>query len=155
MVMEDDKVELFDSDKNLVLRCKISKNRTFQVSLEAVENPECMVTMKISEESWLWHLRYGHLNFKSLQQLGAKEMVYGLPKIVLPGRECETCIAGKQTRKSFKTELSMRAKECLGVVYSDVCGPIEVPTVAGNRYFISFVDEFSRMILGIFDKGKE
>lgn len=34
----NDKVELFDTHKKLILRSKISKNRTFQVSLEAIEN---------------------------------------------------------------------------------------------------------------------
>jgi len=29
-------------------------------------------------------------------------------------------------------------------VYSNVCGPLEVPSFGGNKYFISFVDEFSR-----------
>ena len=29
-------------------------------------------------------------------------------------------------------------------VYSDVCGPFEVPFLGGNRFFVSLVDEFSR-----------
>lgn len=145
-MMEDNKVELFDGDKNLILRSKISKNRTFHISLEAVESSECMASVKSSEESWLWHLRYGHLNFKSLQQLSMKEMVYGLPEIVLPEKVCETCMVRKQMRKSFKTHLSMSVKDCLGAVHSDICGPTEVPTIAGNRYFITFIDEYSRMI---------
>jgi len=32
----------------------------------------------------------------------------------------------------------------MNVVHSDVCGPLEVPSLGGNKYFISFVDEFSR-----------
>lgn len=40
----------------------------------------------------------------------------------------------------------MRAKDCLRVVHSDICGLIEVPTVAGNRYFITFIDQYSIMI---------
>lgn len=39
----------------------------------------------------------------------------------------------------------MRSKEHLQVVHSDVCGPMETPTLSGNRYFVTFVDEFSRM----------
>lgn len=32
------------------------------------------------------------------------------------------------------------------IVHSDICRPFEVPCLGGNHYFISFVDEFSRMI---------
>jgi hypothetical protein len=37
--------------------------------------------MAYEEKSWLWHLRYGHLNFHSLKLLTSKELVYGLPKV--------------------------------------------------------------------------
>ena len=55
-------------------------------------------------------------------------------------------MAGKETRRPFQTNMKMRAKECLVVVYSEVCGPFEVPSLGGNKYFITFVDEYSRMI---------
>ena len=35
----------------------------------------------ISNGGWLWHARYGHLNFHSLKQLNDKRMVEELPKI--------------------------------------------------------------------------
>ena len=41
-------------------------------------SPVCLMT-KMDEEAWLWHARYGHLNFRSLCELGAKEMVEGIP----------------------------------------------------------------------------
>lgn len=43
-------------------------------------------------------------------------------------------------------EISMRATSPLHVIYSDICGPIEVPFLGGNRYLILFVGEFTRMI---------
>lgn len=30
-------------------------------------------------------------------------------------------------------------------MHSDICGPMESSTLAGNKYFSTFVDEFSRM----------
>ena len=140
-----DKVELFDVNKNLILRSKISKNRTFQVNMKVVD-AQCLSAIKKDDKSWLWHLRYGHLNFRSLKQLCEKNMVSGIGNIDLPETVCEICLAGKQTRRPFQANMKMRAKECLAVVYSDVCGPFEVPSLGGNRYFITFVDEYSRMI---------
>lgn len=42
--------------------------------------------------------------------------------------------------------MAKRAADVLEVVYSDVCCPFEVPSLGGNKYFISFIDEFSRML---------
>ena len=43
-------------------------------------------------------------------------------------------------------ETSKRACAALEVIHSDVCGPFEVPSLGGSKYFITFVDEFTRMI---------
>jgi len=41
----------------------------------------------------------------------------------------------------------MGPKKCLALVYSDVCRSFEVPSSGGNKYFITFVDKYYRMIL--------
>ena len=38
----------------------------------------------------------------------------------------------------------MRSSNVLDVVHSDVCGPFDEKSLGGNRYFITFVDEYSR-----------
>lgn len=78
-----DKVELFDNNKNLILRSKISMNRTFQINMNGVGNLRCLSIVKI-DDSWMWHLRFGHLNFKDLQHLGEKNMVSAIPNITIP-----------------------------------------------------------------------
>lgn len=140
-----DRMELYDGNKDLVLRCKILKNITFQVNMNAIENLECMSVVN-EDESWTCHLRFDHLNFKDLIHLGKQKMVSGIPSLTIPESVCESCLVGKQTRKPFKSQIRMRAKDCLEVVYYDICRPFEVPTLAGNRYFITLVDEFSRML---------
>lgn len=40
----------------------------------------------------------------------------------------------------------MKSSELLNVVYSDAGGPFEVPSLSGNKYFITFIDEYSTMI---------
>lgn len=42
----------------------------------------------------------------------------------------------------------------LELVYADVCGPISPITPAGNRYFILFVDDFSKKMLVYLVKEK-
>jgi len=73
-------------------------------------------------------------------------MVSRMCDITLPENVCEVCLARKQTKRPFQTNMKMGAKECLAVVYLDVCGPFKVPSLGGNMYFITFVDEYSRII---------
>ena len=94
------KLHLSDSEKRLVFKANLTKNRTFQVNMKAAEI-KCFAEQEPEEECWTWHSRYGHLNFKSLHQLGAKHMVSGLPVTNFPQKVCEVCMTGKQTRKFF------------------------------------------------------
>lgn len=48
----------------------------------------------------------------------------------------------------------MRAADLLGVIHSDVCGPFEDPTLGGNKYFVTFVNEYSRMLWLFLIKAK-
>lgn len=59
--------------------------------------------------------------------------------------------------------MAQRVKHALGVVHSNVCGPFEAPSLGENKYFLSFVDEFTRMtslikfkheVFGKFKKSK-
>jgi len=73
-------------------------------------------------------------------------MILGVSKIEMPTTVCDTCLIGKQPRNAFNSSTTHRSKELLNVVYSNVCGLLQVPSLGGNKYFISFVDEFSRKI---------
>ena len=32
------------------------------------------------------------------------------------------------------------------MIYSDVCGPIQIEYYSGNRYFVSFIDDLTRKV---------
>ena len=119
-------------------------NRTFKVNVSTVE-AECLSTEGNEGDSKLWHRRLGHLNYRSLGHLSSKKLVCGILEIVKPEKSCEVCMKGKQPRFPFASEVAPRAKHALEVVHSDVCGPFPVPSLGGKKYFVSFVDEFTRM----------
>ncbi|KAM2045153.1 hypothetical protein ACFX1T_009386 [Malus domestica] len=104
--------------------------------------------------SWLWHLRFGHLNFGGLELLSKKEMVRGLPCISHPDQVCEGCLLGKQFRKSFPKESTTRAQKPLELIHTDVCGPIKPSSLGKNNYFLLFIDDFSRKTWVYFLKQK-
>ena len=41
------------------------------------------------------------------------------------------------------TSHSERASDLLGLIHSDVCGPISSTALGGYKYFITFVDDYS------------
>ncbi|CAJ2662467.1 unnamed protein product [Trifolium pratense] len=143
--MEDNALKLFDKMKNLVLMCSLSNNRTYRCKISSVDMM-CMSTTVIDEVEALWHKRYGHLNYRSLSDLNSKELVYGLPKFKTKKSICEICVKSKHNRKPFVAEMPKRASAVLQVIHSDICGPFEVASLGGSKYFITFVDEYSRMI---------
>ena len=53
------------------------------------------------------------------------------------------CLFGKQHRLSFQKN-STRKLEKLELVYSDVCRPMEVDSLGGNKYFVNFIYDASR-----------
>ena len=59
-------------------------------------------------------------------------------------QKCETCIQAKQLRKGFTTCIE-RETNLLELVHSDVCDNNDVLlTRGGKRYFITFIDDFSK-----------
>jgi transposase InsO family protein len=101
---------------------------------------------KMDEEAWRWHARYGHLNFRSLRELGAKKMVEGIPLIKRMEQVCDGCTLGKQHRTPFPQATTYRASAGLDLVHGDLCGQITPPTPGGKEFFLLIVDNYSRFM---------
>ena len=56
---------------------------------------------------------------------------------------CESCLLGKMTKSPF-TGTCERGEGLLDLVHTDVCGPFRSATRDGNRYYVTFTDDFSR-----------
>ncbi|GJR53988.1 retrotransposon protein, putative, ty1-copia subclass [Tanacetum coccineum] len=57
--------------------------------------------------------------------------------------KCESCLSGKMTKKPFPHS-NERAKDLLGIIHTDVCGPLIHVSRQGVSYFITFTDDYSR-----------
>jgi len=55
---------------------------------------------------------------------------------------CEICVQDKNTRKSFPS--ITRTSEPLELIHSDVCDTNRVLTRGGRRYFVTFIDDYSK-----------
>ena len=59
----------------------------------------------------------------------------------------------KIKKSSFKSKIYY-SDDILGFLYIDLCGPIGVQSYYGDKCFILFVDDFSRMMVVMFLKEK-
>ena len=57
---------------------------------------------------------------------------------------CTGCALGKAQRTPIPKKSQFRCSRLLELVHSDLNGPIEVPSLGGSRYFVTFIDDFSR-----------
>ena len=106
---------------------------------------KCLLS-KVEEETWLWHIRLGHVNFQAMQLMAKNKMVNGLPNLRNIREVCNGCLLAKQARTPFPSKSCFIAKDVLELIHGDLCGPISPDTPAGNKYFLLLVDVFSRMM---------
>ena len=150
--LKENNLFLRDDKSNLIAKVPMTKNRMFLLNIQH-DVPKCLKAC-YNEPSWLWHLRFGHLNFGGLKLLEKKEMVRGLPCINQPDQLCEGCLLGKQSRRSFPKESLSRATKPLELIHTDVCGPIKPNSFGKSKYFLLFIDDFSRKVWVYFLKEK-
>lgn len=105
-----------------------------------------------NDDNNLWHRRMGHLNQRSLIEL-SKGLVTGINFKPMVDGACISCLEGKQTRNPFPKKGS-RAKSLLQLVHSDLCGPMESKSLGGAKYFLTFIDDFSRKVFVYIIKSK-
>ena len=144
MKVEAQTMKVFESKNRLILKAPLSKQRTFKINISVIED-KCLLS-EVKSENWLWHQRYGHINSRDSNMLSEKKMLQGLPKIKLPNEVCDMCCTGKQARKSYNAIVPFNATRKFEVIHSDVCGPFEVKSVGRNRYFVTFINEFTRKL---------
>lgn len=142
-----------DSQGNLVMKVKKSTNRLYKIILESSES-RCLLS-SCDKESWLWHMRFGHVNFRALKQMSETNMVRGLPRISKSKEVCEGCLMSKKARKTFPSQASYCAKKVLELIHEDLCGPISPSTTAGNKYVFLLVDDYSRVMWAYLLKSKD
>lgn len=92
------------------------------------------VALNVKENTRLWNLQLGHLNFESLRSMKSNEMVLGLPNISKL-HYYETCVMEMQVRKPFPSKNSGNACTHLQVIHADICGSMQMSSLGGNKYY--------------------
>ncbi|KAE8691239.1 hypothetical protein F3Y22_tig00110890pilonHSYRG00161 [Hibiscus syriacus] len=99
----------------------------------------------------LWHMRLAHLSERGMAELHKRNLLHGVKSCKLDF--CKYCVLGKQTKVRFKTA-KHTTQGILDYVHSDVWGPSTTSSLGGSRYYVTFIDDFSRKVWVYFLKQK-
>ncbi|GJX15466.1 retrovirus-related pol polyprotein from transposon TNT 1-94 [Tanacetum coccineum] len=110
-------------DESQVLLRVPRKNNMYSVDLKNIvfkEGLTCFFAKATSDESKLWHIRLGHLNFKTMNKLVKGNLVRGLPsKLFKNDQTCVACQKGKQHRASFAERRNRTLIEANRIMLAD------------------------------------
>ena len=111
--------------------------------IEIVENEHNHLAKKrkVSNETYFWHLRLGHINPNRIHVLVKSGILNSLAFEPIP--MCESCLEGKMPKRPFKAK-GYHATKSLELVHTDVCNPMRVQARGGYEYFVTFTDDYSR-----------
>ncbi|GKB92348.1 retrotransposon protein, putative, ty1-copia subclass [Tanacetum coccineum] len=93
------------------------------------------------DSTYLWHCRLAHISKKRIEKLQQEGLLRSTDDESFD--QCISCLSGKMTRKSFPHRPE-RATDLLGIIHTDVCGPLRHVSRQGASYFITFTDDYSR-----------
>ncbi|GJQ75230.1 hypothetical protein Trydic_g9830 [Trypoxylus dichotomus] len=105
----------------------------------------------------LWHRRLGHLNYRDLVEGIRKGVIQGI-KLKPTDEEyelnCDIRCKGKLTKQPFPKK-SDRETALLKIIHTDVCAPMRVESLSKAKYFVEFVNDYSRYSTVYFVRTKD
>ena len=93
-----------------------------------------------------WHQRLAHIHPTIIIEMAKNKTVRG---INIDGSsqediQCNGCIMGKAHRSPIPKKSETQTSQLLELVHSDVNGPFESQSHGGSRYFVTFINDYSR-----------
>ncbi|KAI3735633.1 hypothetical protein L6452_15140 [Arctium lappa] len=105
----------------------------------------CLLTKATQQQSWLWHRRLSHLNFRYINKLVRGKLVKGLPELKYEREHlCAACEKGKMKRAAHKLKPELCTSSPLELLHMDLCGPMRTQSLGGKKYVLVIVDDYSR-----------
>lgn len=129
----------------------IKSNRLYRLQ---IESPMALIGSHGDKDlNELRHRRMGHLHHGALRIL--RSTVTGVMDLSIERDDvCRGCAVGKYAKETFPGS-KHRAKSVLGLIRSDICGPMSVKVLSGAEYFLTFIDDHSRKTWIYFLKTKD
>nr|GEY98728.1 hypothetical protein [Tanacetum cinerariifolium] len=102
-------LKVYNEQGTLVLQVQRSSNTLYKMALK-VAKPACFADSLV-DDAWTWHARFGHANFYTLEMIGKKRMLTGMPCVSHPKQLCNGCVVAKQSRCRYMWVYLLRSKD--------------------------------------------
>ncbi|KAI3685597.1 hypothetical protein L6452_34847 [Arctium lappa] len=145
-----------NSGMDLLVGKRRSNFYTINFSEVKVPSDVCLLSKASIHESWVWHRRLAHLNFKYMDRLVKNDSVRGLPILRFQKNHlCQDCEKGKMKKASHKPKLEHCTADILDLIHVDLCGPMKTKSIGKKKYVLVVVDDYSRYTWVKFLKSKD
>ena len=94
----------------------------------------------VSNKIMLWHKRLGHPSFSYLKHLFPEFS----KEISSSQFHCDACHLAKDHRVSFNSR-GYSASKAFYLIHSDVWDPSKIKTLSGKKWFMTFIDDHTRV----------
>ncbi|KAI3758641.1 hypothetical protein L6452_06209 [Arctium lappa] len=145
-----------EEGKELLVGTRKSNLYTINLSKVQDDNQFCLLSKASMQQSWLWHRRLSHLNFRYINKLVSGKLVKGLPELKYEREHlCATCEKGKMKRAPHKPKPEPSTSSPLELLHLDLCGPMRTQSLGGKKYVLVIVDDYTRYTWVKFLRSKD
>ena len=97
-------------------------------------------SVSVHDQIMVWHYRLGHPSFSYLKYL-FPTLFKGVNPLSF---QCESCLLAKSHRKPYVKSFYQSSKPFY-LFHSDVWGPSKITTNSGKKWFVTFIDDHTRL----------
>ncbi|GKB70183.1 retrotransposon protein, putative, ty1-copia subclass [Tanacetum coccineum] len=121
-----------------IFEIDFSNSYANESSIYTVSNKRAKLDL---DSALLWHCRLGQISKKRIEKLQHDGLLNSTDLRAF--EKCVPCMSEKMARKPYTHQVE-RAKDLLGLIHTDICGPFKIMSRQGASYFVTFTDDLSR-----------
>ncbi|CAN6842208.1 unnamed protein product, partial [Brassica oleracea] len=133
---------LLESIKGLMIGRGILLQNLYVLELNNTTASSLPFCGSLRADETLWHQRLGHPSTSKLKQMSG--ILNILVSTVDKSEHCSVCPLAKQKRLSFESSVTVSVSP-FDLIHLDVWGPFSIESVEGYRYFLTIVDDCTRV----------
>lgn len=154
IVAKKNDAKIYDTEKRKLITVAEKINDLYYIN-SFLNNELFTNSIKITEKE-KWHRNLGHVNFEYLEKLVKNKLLNGLPKNLEKMEiKCANCLKSKMANLPFDNEPTTETSEILELVHTDLNGPYSTTGYGGEKYFLKFIDDFSKCTMTYCIKTKD